>query len=175
MSGYPGISRRSALASGAGIFSAALFASGRAEARPNGGDNRRLVKDALEAWRAGHGHIAELLADEVRWTIVGRSLVSGTTEGKRDLVDQVLGPFGERFSISPEPFRPTVIHGLYADGDMVVAYFDGAGLANDGITYANSYAWFMRFEGERVIECTAFFDSVAFNEFWTRVKPAEHR
>lgn len=39
----------------------------------------------------------------------------------------------------------------------------------DGQPYTNTYAWFMRFEEKMVVEATAFFDSLAFNELWQRV------
>jgi ketosteroid isomerase-like protein len=81
----------------------------------------------------------------------------------------VLEPFGARFS---ERFRQVAVHGIYADGDTVVVLWDGEGARLDGEPYENAYAWFMRFRGWLVVEATAFFDSVAFNELWAEVAPA---
>jgi ketosteroid isomerase-like protein len=83
----------------------------------------------------------------------------------------VLAPFGARFSRSSEPFRPVSIRGLYADGDTVVVLWDGRGVANHGEPYENSYAWFMRMRDGLVVDGTAFFDSIHFDELWTRVRP----
>jgi uncharacterized protein len=54
---------------------------------------------------------------------------------------------------------------VYADGDTVVVVWDGEGTRLDGKPYENSYAWIMRFrEGFLVVEATAYFDSIAFDE-----------
>jgi len=66
---------------------------------------------------------------------------------------------------------PTVRR-LYADGDTVVAFFD-ASTARDGKRYANTYAWFLKVKEGRITREHAFFDSIAFDEFWRRVKPAQ--
>ncbi|MCA1731274.1 MAG: nuclear transport factor 2 family protein [Actinobacteria bacterium] len=83
---------------------------------------------------------------------------------------EVLQPFGARFS---EPFRPVNVHGVYADGDTVVVLWEGEGTRLDGKPYANTYAWFMRFDEALVVEATAFFDSIAFNELWSEVIPTD--
>jgi uncharacterized protein len=40
-----------------------------------------------------------------------------------------------------------------------------------GTTYHNTYAWFMTLSGGKVIDGTAFYDSIAFNELWGSVTP----
>jgi len=47
--------------------------------------------------------------------------------------------------------------------------WDGHGVANDGRPYANSYAWIMRLADGFVIDGTAFYDSISFNDLWSRV------
>ncbi|MCB8882793.1 nuclear transport factor 2 family protein [Acidisoma cellulosilytica] len=133
--------------------------------------NKDKVAEALGAWMNGTGNITDLFADSIRWTIVGGSLIAGTTTGKRVLIDKILQPFAARFAESSDKFRPVAIRGIYADGDVVVAMFDGQGTANDGKPYANTYAWFLTFRDGRVAEATAFFDSFAFDAFWRRVAP----
>jgi ketosteroid isomerase-like protein len=56
-----------------------------------------------------------------------------------------------------------------ARGRLVV--WDGHGVANDGEAYANSYAWIMRLVDGKVVDGTAFYDSISFNDLWTRVQP----
>ena len=65
---------------------------------------------------------------------------------------------------------PTV-RGVYADGDMVIVLWDGEGTARDGKPYKNTYSWFMRMRDGKIVDATAFFDTVEFNDFWTRIKP----
>ena len=47
------------------------------------------------------------------------------------------------------------------------------GTRPDGEPYGNAYAWSMRFRDGPVVEATAFFDSIAFDEFRDEVTPAD--
>ena len=53
----------------------------------------------------------------------------------------------------------------------MIVLWDGRGIALDGRPYENSYAWFMTLRDGRVIDGTAFYDSISFNELWARVQP----
>ena len=66
--------------------------------------------------------------------------------------------------------KPT-IRDIYAEGDTVIVFFDASGTARDGRPYANSYAWFLGLENAKVVKASAFFDRIAFNDFWQRVQP----
>jgi uncharacterized protein len=81
-----------------------------------------------------------------------------------------VGPFGARFARG-ERFRPVRVRSVLADGDTVVAIWDGRGVANDGKPYENSYAFILRMRDGEVVDGTAFFDSISFNDLWTRVTP----
>jgi len=140
----------------------------RKEKCVDGRSNREKAERAFRNWQEGTGYITDLLADDLRWTIVGRSRVSRTYEGKEEFVDEVLAPFGARFS---EPFRPVRVRGVYEDGDTVIVVWDGEGTRLDGRHYENTYAWFMTFREGLVEEATAFYDSIAFNELWDEVGP----
>ena len=133
--------------------------------------NRRLAREAFTAWQDGTGAITDLFAPEMVWRIEGHSLASRQYRDKQEFIDAVLAPFGARFS-DAEPFRPTRIRGVYADGDTVIVLWDGRGVATDGLPYQNTYAWFMKMSDGKVIDATAFYDSISFNDLWTRVQPA---
>ena len=132
--------------------------------------NREIVADAFEAWSRGKGYVASIFADDMTWEIVGRSQASGTYGSAQQFSDEVLHPFGARFR-PDTPFRPVNIRGIYADGDAVIVMWEGEGTTTAGTTYRNTYAWFMTFRDGKVIDGTAFFDSIAFNELWDRVSP----
>ena len=132
--------------------------------------NRERAEKAFRDWQDGTGYITDLLADDLRWTIVGRSQVSKTFDSKEQFIGEVLQRLGARYS---EPFRPVAVHRVYADGDTVVVLRDGEGTRLDGKPYENTYAWFMRFRDGLVVEATAFFDSIAFNELWSEVSPTD--
>lgn len=73
----------------------------------------------------------------------------------------------------PSPFRPVAIRSVYADGDTVIVVWDGRGIATDGLPYENSYVWIMRLNDGQVIDGTAFYDSISFNDLWARVQSAD--
>jgi uncharacterized protein len=130
--------------------------------------NRRIIRRAFDAWQHGTGPITDVFAPDMVWRIEGHSLASRVYQNRKEFVDQVLIPFGARFATS-EPFRPIRIRSV--SGDMVVVVWDGRGVANDGRPYENSYAWIMQLADGKVIDGTAFFDSISFNDLWTRVQP----
>ncbi len=104
------------------------------------------------------------------WRIEGRSVASREYGSKQQFIDEVLTPFGARFTGS-ESFRPVRIRAVYADGDTVIVIWDGRGMASDGRPYENSCAWIMKLDGGKVIDGTAFYDSIRFNDLWVRVRP----
>jgi ketosteroid isomerase-like protein len=130
--------------------------------------NKQIIQSGFDKWVAGTGGIFDILTDDAKWTIVGNSPMSRTYNSKKELIDEVIAPFGARMS---KRFVPTV-RALYADGDMVIAFFDGKGTALDGKPYQNTYTWYMRLMDEKIIDVVAFFDTIEFTDFWTRVAPA---
>lgn len=131
-------------------------------------DRKELVRAAFADWAAGTGGPFALLAPDARWTIVGNSPVSRTYESRRDFLDAVIAPFDARLSA---PLVPHV-RGLYADGEWVVALFDGEATARDGRPYRNTYSWYLRLVDDAIVEAVAFFDTLAFTALWQRVEPS---
>ena len=80
---------------------------------------------------------------------------------------EVINPFNARMS---KPLVPT-LRGLYADGDMVVIFFDAAATTRDGQPYRNTYTWYFQMKDGKAIKVVAFFDTREFDEFWARVTP----
>ena len=129
--------------------------------------NRALVQGRFDAWTAGTGNPFELLAEAAGWTIVGHSDAAGTYASREAFMREVIGPFNARMR---EGLKPA-IRSLHADGDSVVILFDATGVARDGMSYANTYAWFFDMRDGRVIRATAFFDAITFNDLWRRLRP----
>ena len=129
--------------------------------------NKALVEDRFNAWRNGTGNPFELLADEASWTIVGRSAASKTYSSKEEFLREVIRPFNARMKDGLKP----AIRNIYADGNTVIIFFDAAATARDGKPYTNTYAWFLEMRDGRVVKASAFYDSIEFNDLWTRVAP----
>jgi ketosteroid isomerase-like protein len=134
--------------------------------------NREIVTDAFRSWANGTGYVASIFADDMTWEITGRSAASKKYANTQQFIDECLHPFGARFS-SSDPFRPVNIRAIYDDEDnsTVIVLWDGQGTTTAGTTYQNTYAWFMTLRGGKIIDGTAFYDSIAFNELWADVKP----
>ena len=130
--------------------------------------NRDIVTDAFRSWADGTGYVTSIFADDMTWEITGRSAVSRKYASTRQFLDEVLHPFGARFGPG-DPFRPVTIRAIYEDQDnsTVIVVWDGQGTTTAGTTYA----WFMTLSGGKVIDGTAFYDSIAFNELWDGVTP----
>lgn len=129
--------------------------------------NLDIVRAGLDAWRDGTGSPYDALADDAMWEITGNSLASRTYISEEDFLANVIRPFNARMSA---PLVP-MVRDLYADGDTVVAFFDAEGTARDGLPYRNTYSWFLTMPENRIVKASAFFDSIAFNDLWTRVSP----
>ena len=146
-----------------------LFACFLMPAMANGQeDDAGKIRQAFNAWAAGTGGPYDLLADDAVWTITGNSLASKTYSGREAFLSEVIRPFNARMRTGLKP----VIRDLYRDGGTVVVLFDASGVARDGIVYSNTYAWFLDLQDGRIVRARAFFDSIAFNDLWTRVAPA---
>jgi len=128
--------------------------------------NKEIVQRYFDGWRNGTGNFFDLLAPEATWTITGTGDTAGTYR-KQALIDQVINPTSARLST---PIVPTV-RGIWADGDMVIALWDGAATAGDGRPYRNTYTWYFRMQDGKAIEAIAFLDMQEFNDLWTRVSP----
>ena len=147
-----------------GTFKATTLAQADVEEK-----NRRAIHDSFDNWRRGGGGkgVFDLLASDVKWTIVGRSAVAGTYHSRRDFMDQVIIPFNARLSI---PLVP-IVRGIYADGDMVIVLWEGSAMARDGKSYENTYSWYLKMRDGKIVSATSFDDSMAFDELWKRVRP----
>ena len=134
--------------------------------------NRDIVSDAFDSWMNGTGYVASIFADDMTWEITGRSDASKKYANTQQFMDECLHPFGARFG-PDDPFRPVSIRGIYDDesNSTVVVLWDGKGTTTAGTTYENTYAWVLTLSGGKIVEGTAFYDSIAFNELWGSVTP----
>jgi hypothetical protein len=127
--------------------------------------NRTLVAKGFDAWANGTGSPYDLLAENAEWTITGNSLAAKTYPTKEAFMSEVIRPFNARMRTRLIPS----VRKLYAEGDTVIAFFDAKGTARDGKPYANTYAWILEMKDSKIVRANAFFDSIAFDDFWKRV------
>ena len=118
------------------IYAGGLRMSAQSDATTTESRNKAIVEAGFKAWSNGTGSPYDLLADDAKWTIVGRSVASKTYEGREAFMRDVIRPFNARMR---EPLKPA-IRRIYADGDDVIVFFDARGTARDGKPYVNTYA-----------------------------------
>jgi ketosteroid isomerase-like protein len=129
-------------------------------------DNKRTVTDAFDRWaQGGTTFFTDLLHDNVVWRIKGSGPSAGEFRGRDVFVDRAVRPFASRLST---PVRPTTVK-IFADGDHVIAHWEGSGMARDGKPYANSYAWIMRMQDGKAAEVTAYLDLAPYDDVLRRI------
>jgi ketosteroid isomerase-like protein len=122
--------------------------------------NKIIVREAFEKWRAGGNLFAEILAPDVVWTIPGSDPVAGTYRSVEDFVKQASAPLISRLAT---PLVPEV-RNILADGDMVLVRFDGSATTTSGAPYNNQFVWIFRMEDGSVVEAEAFLDLAAYRK-----------
>ena len=130
-----------------------------------------IVRKAFDNWMSGAGHVTSIFAPDMTWEIVGHSAVSAKYATAQEFQDKVLAPFARRFD-PKKPFRPVEIRGFYVDGDTVIVFWDGGGTTVVDTTYRNTYVWIMTLRDGKVVDGTAFYDSISFNQLW-EIDPAD--
>lgn len=126
--------------------------------------NKELVRLAFEKWSNGTGSFFDLLDDNMTWTITGRSPIARTYNSRRQFLQDAIEPINLRLS---KKIVPT-LRELYAEGDMVIALWDGHAIAKDGVAYDNTYSWYMKIKNGKIVHVVAFFDSIELVELWKR-------
>jgi ketosteroid isomerase-like protein len=118
--------------------------------------NKQTVLKFFEAGNRGDMDTCfGLIADDIRWTNMGTTSLSGTYSGKGELMEKLLGPL---FGQLKQGIHMDVIH-LVAEGDRVVAQTQGSAETLDGKAYNNSYCWIIRIRNGQFAELTEFLDT----------------
>jgi hypothetical protein len=126
-------------------------------------DNKKSVQDAFAAWSRGNGGaFFNLLADDVRWTVIGSTAVSRTYTSRQAFLEGAARPLGEKLSGAIQP----AVRDIIAEGDKVALQWDGRAVGKNGTLYNQTYCWVMRFENGRVREGTAYLDTELITQLW---------
>jgi hypothetical protein len=126
-------------------------------------ENKKLVQDVFAAWGRGDGNaFFNILAEDVRWTVIGTCPVSRTYPSRQAFLEGAAKPLSAKLA---GPIQPTVLNVL-AEGDNVVIQWEGRSTTKAGKPYNNSYCWVMRMENGKVKEGTAYIDTELVSELW---------
>ena len=119
-------------------------------------ENKKIVESFYAAGNRGDFDACfALISDDVTWTNMGSTSLSGTYRGKAELMERLLGPlFGQlKAGISSS------IDNLIGEADYVVALTSGTAETTDGRPYNNKYCQIIRIQNGKFIEVTEYFDT----------------
>jgi ketosteroid isomerase-like protein len=118
--------------------------------------NKELLRHAYtEVSRGNAAPLLAALADDVRWTIIGSTPLSGTFQGKQEVVDKLLKPLTARLT-GPIVFT---LDRFIAEGDHVVMIASAEATAVTGRPYNNVYCIVCRFADGKIQEMTDYVDT----------------
>ena len=126
-------------------------------------ENKKIVESFYEAGNRGDFDACfALLAENITWTNIGSTTLSGTYKGKAVLMEKLLGPlFGQlKTGISSK------IEQIIGEGEYVVALTSGTAETNDGRPYNNRYCQVIRIENGQFAAVTEYFDTALVNSIF---------
>ena len=100
--------------------------------------------------------LLDSLADDVEWTIIGSTALSGTSRGKQQVIDKLLKPIRARLADGPIVFQP---ERFIAEGEYVVMQAKGRATALSGKPYNNTYCIVCRIVDGKVKEMVDYIDT----------------
>ena len=123
--------------------------------------NKERIQNMYRALERGQPELfLGALADDVRWTIIGKTKFSRTYVGKGELTEKLLEPFMAEiegsFAIEPQNF--------VAEGAHVVMQSRGRSRTRHGRDYNNTYCHVFRLADGAVVEVTEYLDTELVTE-----------
>ncbi len=130
-------------------------------------DNKQLLQHAFDEMSAGNSRpFVALLADDVTWTVMGRTKWSGTYSGKANVLN-LLGQLRDRLA---DRYRATAQR-IIAEGPYVVVQAKGKATTKAGAPYDNEYCFVYRVEDGAIKEVTEYMDTELVTSALTPVEP----
>jgi len=119
--------------------------------------NKQLLQHAYAEISKGNVQpLLDSLADDVEWTIIGSTALSGTSRGKQEVIDKLLKPIRARLADGPIMFQP---ERFIAEGEYVVMQAKGRATALSGKPYNNTYCIVCRIVDGKVKELVDYIDT----------------
>lgn len=128
-------------------------------------DNKKLIESMFAELSRGNpaGYLAGL-ADDVKFTIIGKTKFSGLFDGKKNVIEKLLGPLAAQLdgglAVTPQH--------LVAEGDTVVMQAQGSSKTKTGKRYDNTYCIVFRIANGKVVKITEYLDTELVTEAFGR-------
>ena len=99
-------------------------------------NKQRLEQIYAELSKGNVQALLDSLADDIQWTIIGTTVLSGTSHGKAEVIEKRLKPLRARLADGPIVFS---LERFIAEGEYVVMQAHGQATAKSGKPYNNIY------------------------------------
>ena len=99
-------------------------------------NKQRLEQIYAELSKGNVQALLDSLADDIQWTIIGTTVLSGTSHGKAEVIEKRLKPLRARLADGPIVFS---LERFIAEGEYVVMQAHGQATAKSGKPYNNTY------------------------------------
>jgi ketosteroid isomerase-like protein len=120
-----------------------------------------FITQLFNRWEQGDGQsFFNALAEDIRWTAIGNTPISGTCTSRTEYLEKVYRPL---FAFFTGPVRCQV-RKIIGEGDTVVVQWHGEVATRSGRPYIQEYCWVIEVEGETIKEVYGYFDTAAVLE-----------
>ena len=122
---------------------------------------KEFVSHLFHRWEHGDGQsFFNALAEDVRWTAIGHTPISGTCTSRTEYLEKVYRPL---FAFFAGPVRCQV-RKIISEGGTVVVQWHGEAPTRSGRPYLQESCWVIQVEGETIKEVYGYFDTAAVLE-----------
>lgn len=119
-------------------------------------NNKALLRHVYEEISRGNpAALMAALAEDVSWTVIGTTALSGTFNGKQEVIDRLAAPLRARLE-GPLVFT---LDDFIAEGDQVVMRARGRATSKTGKPYNNTYCIVARILDGKIKEMTDYVDT----------------
>src|SRR5215471_9281609 len=127
----------------------------------HGDHHRTQVEDIMTAMAQGRVRpLFDAMADDVTWRWMGVRQWSRSFQGKQSIVDTLFGGSSETLP----PSSSVEVHGIHADGEVVVVEHSGRNRLPDGRSYDDNYCWVFRFADGLIHDVREYMDTQLVTE-----------
>ena len=117
---------------------------------------REVIETAVRAWAGGDDKAFwRLLAEDVQYSVIGTTPVSGSYSSRRAFFEGALWPMGALMSKGSRPLEYDII----AEGNRVVLMWRGEGVMSNGAPYNQSYCWVLDVQDGLIRQIKAYLDT----------------
>jgi len=124
-------------------------------------ENKQVITNMFAELARGNGAaFLDTMADDIKYTLQGRTKFSSTMNGKQEVMAKLLGPLGAALDggIALTPYN------FIAEGDYVVMLANGNATTKGGKSYNNSYCHVFKVVGGKVKEINEYLDTALVDE-----------